>query len=169
VAEELYFQGSFRILPCSPIFSTNSLPVSFFSSPAFLRRLSCVLSLLCPVLPAQQARAQAPHVVNQAPVEFTGAVFSTSGQPLAGATVAVEGKALQTAIANAEGFFLLRLPAGQPARLVVAFPSHETQVITLNAPEKEKNLVVTLPQLSKYSADAKALRARQKKYRRMQQ
>ncbi|WP_426489647.1 carboxypeptidase regulatory-like domain-containing protein [Hymenobacter sp. 102] len=132
-----------------------------------MRPLARATGSLALLLLALTGRAQSPSPT--APLEFTGAVFSTSGQPLAGATVAVEGKALQTAIANAEGFFLLRLPAGQPARLVVAFPSHETQIITLNAPEKEKNLVVTLPQLSKYSADAKALRARQKKYRRARQ
>ena len=76
VTEELYFQGSFRILPCSLIDSTNSPIVSFSAFSVSLRRLVCALSLLTPAVLAQQAHDQAPHAATQAPVEFTGAVFN---------------------------------------------------------------------------------------------
>ncbi|RPD49452.1 hypothetical protein DNI29_01220 [Hymenobacter sediminis] len=77
-------------------------------------------------------------------VQFTGAVFSEAGQPLPGATVSVVGKATQLATTNAEGFFLLPLPAGVPVRFIVAYPGHVPQQVELRAPEAEKNLVVTL-------------------------
>ncbi|MCA8833265.1 peptidase associated/transthyretin-like domain-containing protein [Hymenobacter pini] len=131
-----------------------------------LRRLACRAGLLVSALLPFSSVAQTTAATSPSLVEFTGAVFSDTGHQLAGATVAVEGKAMQAASANAEGFFLLRLPAGQPARLLVAFPSHESQVVELKAPEKEKNLVITLHQVAKYPAGAKALRARQKKYQR---
>ncbi len=79
-------------------------------------------------------------------MQFTGAVFSEAGQPLPGATVSVVGKPTQLATTNAEGFFLLPLPAGVPVRFLVAYPGHLPQQVELRAPEAEKNLVVTLQQ-----------------------
>ncbi|WP_185816806.1 carboxypeptidase-like regulatory domain-containing protein [Hymenobacter metallilatus] len=97
-------------------------------------------------------------------VALTGAVFSNTGQPLAGATVSVAGKKLITASTNSEGFFLLQVPAGVPLRLVVVFPEHQEEQVEIRHPETEKNLVVTLQSLGRQKS--KALRARQKKYQR---
>ncbi|MFD2786247.1 carboxypeptidase-like regulatory domain-containing protein [Hymenobacter rubripertinctus] len=82
--------------------------------------------------------------VGRAAQPFTGAVFSQQGLPLPGATVTVAGPRQVPVIVNAEGFFLLQLPAGLPVQLVVAYPGFASQQITLRAPEAEKNLVVTL-------------------------
>lgn len=92
------------------------------------------------------AAAQSASAVTPRLVQFTGAVFSEAGQPLPGATVSVVGKTTQLATTNAEGFFLLPLPAGTPVRFLVAYPGHLPQQVELRAPEAEKNLVVTLQQ-----------------------
>ena len=116
---------------------------------------------------SSQACAQTLPPATSTPVgmvALTGAVFSNTGQPLAGATVEVEGKKLNTASTNSEGFFLLQVPIGTPLRLVVSFPEHETQRVEIKQPETEKNLVITLQSLGRQKS--KALRARQKKYQR---
>jgi hypothetical protein len=124
------------------------------------------------VLLAQPARAQTTEPTAPAPsttqahtiVQLTGTVLSSTGQPLAGAAVGVEGKKLNSVSANSEGSFLLTLPAGEPVVLLVSFPAHEPQRVTVSNPLTEKNLLITLQSTGKQTS--KALRARQKKYKR---
>lgn len=114
----------------------------------------CSLPLFCLLMLAGSALTQATaqttagspmgSPASSGTVQFTGAVFSEAGQPLPGATVSVAGKATLLATTNAEGFFLLPLPAGVPVRFLVAYPGHVPQQVELRAPEAEKNLVVTL-------------------------
>lgn len=110
--------------------------------------LFCLLLLAGSSLPPAMAQTTAGSSmstpVSSGMVQFTGAVFSEAGQPLPGATVSVVGKATQLATTNAEGFFLLPLPAGVPVRFMIAYPGHVPQQVELRAPEAEKNLVVTL-------------------------
>lgn len=127
-------------------------PFSYYHS--YRARLSrpllaagCCLVLLAASIrhtAAQSTTAGGAAVGVARTIPFTGAVFSDEGHPLAGATVAVVDRSVSTVTTNAEGFFLLSLPAGVPVRLVVAFPDHVSQQVDLRTPESEKNLVVTL-------------------------
>ncbi|GGG38616.1 hypothetical protein GCM10011378_13610 [Hymenobacter glacieicola] len=110
---------------------------------------------------AAQSAPGSPTTSAARTVSFTGAVFSDSGHPLAGATVTVVGRAASTVTTNSEGFFIMPLVAGQPVRFLVAFPGHAPEQVELRAPEKEKNLVVTLQ-----TQTAKAGRGRSSKPRR---
>lgn len=127
---------------------------------------SAVFGLTILLTPPARAQVQPTSATPQVHtmVQLTGTVLSSTGQPLAGAAVGVEGKKLISASANSEGSFLLTLPAGEPVVLLVGFPAHEPQRVTIKNPLTEKNLVITLQSTGKQTS--KALRARQKKYKR---
>ncbi|AHJ99662.1 carboxypeptidase regulatory-like domain-containing protein [Hymenobacter swuensis] len=128
--------------------------------------LSAALGLTVLVAQPAQAQFQSSTSTTQSAmmVQLTGTVLSSTGQPLAGAAVGVEGKKLNSASANSEGSFLLTLPAGEPVVLLVSFPAHESQRVAIRNPATEKNLIITLQSTGKQTS--KALRARQKKYKR---
>ncbi|UOQ78955.1 carboxypeptidase-like regulatory domain-containing protein [Hymenobacter sp. 5516J-16] len=104
------------------------------------RRAIGVVALVLGVALTPAAAQSAPGAV-AAPtrtISFTGAVFSDSGHPLAGATVTVVGRAASTVTTNSEGFFIMPLTAGQPVRFLVAFPGHTPEQVELRAPKKRK-------------------------------
>ncbi|RSK50767.1 carboxypeptidase-like regulatory domain-containing protein [Hymenobacter rigui] len=137
--------------------------------PTRLRPALCrpaLFLLILTLLLARPGWAQQNPTTPSAPasVQLTGQVVSSTGQPLAGAAVGVEGRKLISASANSEGSFLLTLPANEPVVLLVSFPAHEPQRVEIRSPLTEKNLLITLQSTGKQTS--KALRARQKKYRR---
>lgn len=140
------------------------MPHSTRLRPALFRPALLLLGLA--LLLTQPGRAQqAPAAATgQVSVQLTGKVVSSTGQPLAGAAIGVEGRKLISASANSEGTFLLTLPANEPVVLLVGFPAHEPQRVEIRSPLTEKNLLITLQSTGKQTS--KALRARQKKYRR---
>lgn len=136
------------------------------SSPTRFLYVSAALSLLALLAHPAHAQFTAPTPTSQGTtlVQLTGTVLSSTGQPLAGAAVGVEGKKLNSVSANSEGAFLVSLPAGAPVVLLVGFPAHEPQRVEIKDPAAEKNLIITLQSTGKQAS--KALRARQKKYKR---
>ncbi|MBT9394354.1 carboxypeptidase-like regulatory domain-containing protein [Hymenobacter sp. NST-14] len=125
-----------------------------------------ILSSLTPFM-GQVACAQDTPVLtasNTGKVSLTGVVFSSTGQPLAGATVEVSGNKLSTASTNSEGFFLVPVEADEPITLVVSFPEHQPEQVEIKRPSGERNLVITLQSQGKQKL--KALRARQKQFQR---
>lgn len=139
------------------LYSTHLRPVHFRP---LLLLLGLTLLLARPVR-AQQVPAASPSPVS---VQLAGKVVSSTGQPLAGAAIGVEGRKLISASANSEGSFLLTLPSNESVVLLVGFPAHEPQRVEIRSPLTEKNLLITLQSTGKQTS--KALRARQKKYRR---